>query len=54
LVDVDLGAYKRRVGAKAVRRTISIPEWLDVLAAQSGISLSQITQDALRQHLGVR
>jgi predicted RNase H-like HicB family nuclease len=53
LVDVDLDVYKRRFGSKAVRRTISIPEWLDELAAQSGISLSQVTQDALRQHLNI-
>lgn len=51
LVDAPFDEYKRRVGNRAVRRTISIPEWMDVLAERSGISLSQVTQDALRQTL---
>jgi predicted RNase H-like HicB family nuclease len=48
LVDVNLTEYKRKVGSKAIRRTISIPEYLDEMATRSGISLSQVTQDALR------
>ena len=51
LVDVDLLDYKRRIGSKAVRRTISIPEYLDEMATRAGVSLSQITQDALRSML---
>jgi predicted RNase H-like HicB family nuclease len=51
LVDAPLEDYKRRVGNRAVRRTISIPEWMDDLVSRSGISLSQVMQDALRQTL---
>ena len=53
LVDAPLDEYRRRVDSKAVRRTINIPEWLDELAAQSNISLSQVIQEALRQKLNV-
>jgi len=53
LVDVPLDEYRKRVGYKAVRRTISIPEWLDALAINANISLSQITQEALRTKLNV-
>ena len=53
LVDADLTSYKRRVGSRAVRRTISIPEWMDDEAARAGMSLSQVTQDALRQALRI-
>ena len=53
LVDAPLEEYRRRVGSRAVRRTISIPEWMDELAVNSNISLSQITQDALREKLNV-
>ena len=52
LVDASLAEYRRRVGSKAVRRTISIPEWMDKLAVDANISLSQVTQDALREKLG--
>lgn len=37
----------------AVRRTVSIPNWLDVKAADAGISLSKILQEALKARLGV-
>jgi predicted RNase H-like HicB family nuclease len=53
LIDVDAEAYRRRVGNRAVRRTISVPEWLDELAVRSGVSLSQVTQDALKLRLNV-
>lgn len=54
LVDADIEAYTRRIGNKAVRRTISIPEWMDDLATNAGVSLSQVTQDALRNILNVQ
>jgi predicted RNase H-like HicB family nuclease len=37
---------------RAVRRTVSIPRWLDVKATDAGISLSKILQDALKERLG--
>lgn len=37
---------------RAVRRTVSIPGWLDVKAADAGISLSKILQEALIERLG--
>lgn len=33
---------------KAVKRTVSLPRWLDEQAAASGLSLSRVLQDALR------
>ncbi len=53
LVDADVGEYRRRIGSKAVRRTISIPAWMDDAATQAGVSLSQVTQNALRQVLNL-
>lgn len=40
--------------SRAVRRTVSIPKWLDEQAAAAGLSLSRILQDALRTRLGVQ
>lgn len=34
---------------KAVRRNISIPQWMDEKATQYGLSLSRVLQDALRE-----
>ncbi len=38
---------------RAVRRTVSIPGWLDTKAADAGISLSKVLQDALKEKLKV-
>ncbi|MBR1497317.1 MAG: type II toxin-antitoxin system HicB family antitoxin [Oscillospiraceae bacterium] len=37
-----------------VNRTVSIPKWMDEKAAQTGLSLSLVLQDALRERLGAR
>jgi predicted RNase H-like HicB family nuclease len=35
----------------AVKRTVSIPKWMDDKVARSGLSLSRVLQDALRERL---
>lgn len=37
---------------RAVRRTISLPKWMDDLAAAEGLSLSRVLQDALNARFG--
>ena len=39
---------------KAVRRTVSVPRWLDEAASAANLSLSRILQDALKERLGVQ
>ena len=36
---------------RAVKRTVSIPKWMDEKAIESGLSLSRILQDALNEKL---
>jgi len=36
---------------QAVKRTVSIPKWMDDKVVQSGLSLSRVLQDALREKL---
>jgi predicted RNase H-like HicB family nuclease len=35
--------------SNAVKKTISIPKWMDDIVRKSGISLSRITQDAIKE-----
>ncbi len=39
---------------RAVRRTVSLPKWMDDLASDAGLSLSRILQEALTERLRVR
>ena len=36
---------------RAVKRTVSIPKWMDEKVSSSGLSLSRVLQDALSQRL---
>lgn len=38
---------------RAIKRTVSIPKWMDDKVAESGLSLSRVLQDALRERLNV-
>lgn len=52
-VSCDTIEYQKRNNNKAVKKTLSIPEWLNELATSKGINFSQVLQDALRSQLGV-
>lgn len=39
---------------RAVRRTVSIPKWMDEQVSAAGISLSRVLQDALKDRLGAQ
>lgn len=38
---------------RAVRRTVSLPKWLDDQAATAGLSLSRVLQDAIKDRLHI-
>lgn len=39
--------------SRAVKRTVSIPKWMDDKVIESGLSLSRVLQDALKERLHV-
>lgn len=39
---------------RAVRRTVSIPKWMDERVSEAGLSLSRVLQDALMERLEIR
>lgn len=47
IVEFDLLAYKKRTGSRAVKKTLTIPEWLNEEAVSRGINFSQVLQEAL-------
>ena len=53
-VNVSEGEFANLVRAevkdgRAVKRTVSIPKWMDDKVAESGLSLSRVLQEALQQ-----
>ena len=53
MVDVDMTAYRRHKNSKAVKKTLSIPSWLNEEAEAHNVNFSAILQDALKEHLGI-
>ena len=52
LVFADTDAWRRAHDTKAVKKTLSIPQWLNTAAEARGVNFSQVLQDALRTQLG--
>lgn len=47
VVEFDLTEYQRKHNSRAVKKTLSIPEWLNEEATAAGINFSQVLQEAL-------
>ncbi len=47
IIQFDLGAYQKKHNSRAVKKTLSIPEWLNEEAMAMGINFSQVLQEAL-------
>ena len=54
LVSVDASEYARTHFCKSVKKTLSIPSWLNQLAEEKGVNFSRVLQNALKQELGVQ
>ena len=45
--------YRKRFNSKAVKKTLTIPEWLNEAAVEAGINFSQALQEALTNKLNL-
>lgn len=53
IVEFDMLAYQKKHNSKAVKKTLSIPEWLNAEAMAAGINFSQVLQEALMLKLNI-
>jgi len=53
LVAVDFEAYRRKNSLRAVKKTLSIPSWLNTEAEEAGVNFSATLQEALKAKLGI-
>ena len=47
VIEFDMLAYKKRTNSRAVKKTLSIPEWLNEAAMAMDLNFSQVLQEAL-------
>ncbi|MCR4791545.1 MAG: type II toxin-antitoxin system HicB family antitoxin [Lachnospiraceae bacterium] len=53
LIEFDLMNYRRTHNTRSVKKTLSIPEWLNEAAIMQNINFSQVLQEALMQKVGM-
>ena len=52
-VSIDMDEYRKKYNNKAVKKTLSIPTWLNNLSEKNNLNFSQILQEALKEKLGI-
>ncbi len=53
LIDVFMPPFRERMHTKFVKKTLSIPSWLNAEAEHSGINFSALLQKALKNELHI-
>jgi len=51
IISVDMLEYRKKHKNKAVKKTLSIPQWLNEIALKENLNFSQILQDAIIEKL---
>lgn len=54
LIEFDMLDYTRRHSKKSVKKTLTIPSWLNAEAEAQHINFSSVLQAALKQQLGIQ
>ena len=52
-ISIDTMDYRKRFRNKAVKKTLSVPEWLNDSATAAGLNFSQILQEGLKHALNI-
>lgn len=53
IIEFDMLEYQKKHNSRAVKKTLSIPEWLNEEATAMGVNFSQVLQEALLSKLGI-
>jgi predicted RNase H-like HicB family nuclease len=54
IIRFDYWEYKKKISNKSVKKTLSIPEWLNEAALRANINFSNVLQEALKQKLDIQ
>jgi len=53
-VEAWMSPVREEMANKAVKKTLTLPKWLNDIAERENVNFSQILQSALKQYLGIR
>ena len=52
-VSSDMEDCRKKFNNKSIKKTLTIPEWLNYLSEKNNINFSQVLQEALKEKLGI-
>ena len=53
LIEVEPDHYARKYKTRAIKKTLTIPEWLNEKAVKADINFSQLLQEAIKEKLNL-
>ena len=53
LIDVWMPVIRDEIENRAIKKTLTIPKWLNDIAENNKVNFSQVLQSALKDHLGI-
>ena len=53
LVEAYMPIYREAIENQSVKKTLTIPQWLNKIAEENNVNFSQVLQTALKEHLGI-
>lgn len=53
MVELDVLEHERKISSKTVKTTVTMPEWLKLLAEAKGINFSKILQKSIKEELNL-
>lgn len=54
IIEFDLDEYRKKYSSRSVKKTLTIPEWLNKEATDMGLNFSKILQEALIKEINER
>lgn len=54
LIGCDTLEYRKFYNNKAIKKTLTVPAWLNTMAEKQGINFSAVLQNALKKELNIR
>lgn len=53
LIEVWMPPFRYEMNNQSVKKTLTIPRWLDDVAKEHNVNYSYLLQEAIREHLGI-
>ena len=53
LIQFNVFEYLRKTNKKSVKKTLTIPSWLEYIAREKGVNFSNVLQNALKEYLHI-